>query len=35
MDPFIGQIMMVGLSFATRCWLFCNGQLLNISQNTA
>jgi len=35
MDPMIGQIMMVGFNFAPRGWLFCDGQLLNISQNTA
>ncbi len=34
-DPFIGQIMPVGWSFAARGWTKCDGQLLQISQNTA
>jgi microcystin-dependent protein len=35
MDPFIGQILMVGFNFAPIGWALCNGQLLSISQNTA
>jgi microcystin-dependent protein len=35
MEPFIGQIMMVGFNFAPRGWAFCDGQLLPISQNQA
>ncbi|WP_235297967.1 phage tail protein [Portibacter marinus] len=35
MDPFIGQIMMFGGSFAPRGWAFCDGQLLAISSNSA
>ena len=35
MEPFIGQIMMFGGNFAPRGWMFCEGQLLSISQNTA
>jgi microcystin-dependent protein len=35
MEPFIGQIMMFGGSFAPRGWAFCEGQLLPISQNAA
>ncbi len=35
MEPFIGQIMMVGFNFAPRGWAMCAGQLLPISQNTA
>lgn len=35
MDPFIGQILMVGFNFAPQGWALCNGQLLSISQNTA
>jgi len=35
MEPFIGQIMMVGFNFAPRGWAMCNGQLLSIAQNTA
>lgn len=34
-DPFIGQIIMFGGSFAPRGWALCDGQLLAISQNTA
>jgi microcystin-dependent protein len=33
--PFLGQIAMFGGGFAINGWAFCNGQLLNISQNTA
>lgn len=35
MTPFLGQIMMFAGNFAPRGYAFCNGQLLNISQNTA
>ncbi len=35
MEPFIGQIQMVGFNFAPRGWAFCDGQLLSIAQNTA
>lgn len=35
MDPFLGQIQMVGFNFAPRNWALCDGQLLSISQNTA
>jgi microcystin-dependent protein len=35
MEPFIGQLMLVGFNFAPRGWAFCNGQLLSIAQNTA
>jgi len=35
MDPFIGQIIMFGGTFAPRGWAFCEGQLLPISQYTA
>ena len=35
MNPFIGQIMMVGFSFAPKGWALCNGQLLPINQNQA
>ena len=34
-EPFVGQITMVGFSFAPRGWAHCDGQLLNISSNTA
>ncbi|MDP2310212.1 MAG: tail fiber protein [Pseudomonadota bacterium] len=35
MEPFLGQLMLVGFNFAPRGWAFCNGQLLSIAQNTA
>ncbi len=35
MEPFIGQIMMVGFNFPPRGWALCNGALLQISQNSA
>ena len=35
MDPFIGEIRMVGFNFAPKGWMFCQGQLLPISQYTA
>jgi microcystin-dependent protein len=34
-NPFLGQIILVGFTFAPRGWAFCQGQLLSISQNTA
>jgi microcystin-dependent protein len=34
-QPFIGQITMFGGTFAIAGWAFCNGQLLDISQNPA
>lgn len=34
-EPFIGEIMMVGFNFAPRGWAFCDGSLLPIAQNTA
>jgi microcystin-dependent protein len=34
MDPFIGEIRMVGFNFAPVGWALCNGQLLPIAQNT-
>ncbi|MBE8232840.1 MAG: phage tail protein [Endozoicomonadaceae bacterium] len=34
-EPFIGEIIMFGGSFAPRDWAFCDGQLLPIAQNTA
>lgn len=33
MDPFIGEIRMVGFNFAPVGWAMCNGQVLSISQN--
>lgn len=35
MDPFIGQIVMFGGSFAPRGWALCEGQLLAISSHSA
>ena len=34
-DPFVGEIAMFAGNFAPQGWAFCNGQLLQISQNTA
>jgi len=34
-EPFIGEIRMVGFTFAPRGWANCDGQLLPIAQNTA
>ncbi|USD39153.1 phage tail protein [Ferrimonas sp. SCSIO 43195] len=34
-EPFIGEIKMVGFTFAPRGWAFCNGQIMAIAQNTA
>jgi microcystin-dependent protein len=34
-DPFIGEIRIMGFTFAPRGWAFCNGQLMSIAQNTA
>jgi microcystin-dependent protein len=34
-DPFIAEIVMFGGNFAPRGWALCDGQLLQISQNTA
>jgi len=35
MDPFIGEIKLVGFGYAPRGWAFCNGQILPIAQNQA
>ena len=35
MDPFIGEIRMVGFNFAPVGWFLCNGQLLPISSYQA
>jgi microcystin-dependent protein len=34
-DPFIGQVQPWGINYAPRGWAMCDGQILNISQNTA
>jgi len=33
--PFLGQLALVGFNYAPYQWAFCQGQLLQISQNTA
>ncbi|HWZ50833.1 MAG TPA: tail fiber protein [Granulicella sp.] len=35
MDPFVGEIRMVGFNFAPNGWALCNGQTLPISSNQA
>lgn len=35
MEAFMGTIMAVGFNYAPRGWLFCNGQIMSISQNSA
>ncbi len=35
MDPFIGEIRIVGFNYAPYGWAFCNGQIVPIQQNTA
>ncbi|MBK1832607.1 phage tail protein [Roseibacillus ishigakijimensis] len=35
MEPFIGQIMLIGFNFPPRGWALCDGQLLLISQHQA
>lgn len=34
-DPFVGQIALFAFSFAPRGWMPCQGQMLQVSQNTA
>jgi microcystin-dependent protein len=34
-SPFLGEIRLLGFTFAPRGWAFCNGQLLQIAQNSA
>jgi len=34
-EPFIGEVRMTGFNFAPQGWALCQGQLLDISQNTA
>jgi microcystin-dependent protein len=34
-EPFMGQIMQVGFSFAPRGWMTCQGQILSIAQQSA
>ncbi|WP_338846524.1 tail fiber protein [Massilia sp. W12] len=35
MEAFIGTILAVGFDYPPRGWVFCNGQLMNISNNSA
>lgn len=34
MDPYLGEIRIVGFNFAPKGWATCEGQLIPISQNT-
>jgi microcystin-dependent protein len=34
-QPFLGEIRLVGFTFAPRGWMFCQGQLLPINNNQA
>ena len=34
-EPFIGEIIMFAGNFAPKGWMFCQGQILSIAQNTA
>lgn len=34
-DPFIGEIKAISFNYPPKGWAFCNGQLLQISQNAA
>jgi microcystin-dependent protein len=34
-EPFVGQIMQVGFTFAPRGWAPCQGQLISVAQNSA
>src|SRR5438270_10631506 len=34
-EPFIGEVRLLGFTFAPRGWATCDGQLLSIAQNTA
>ena len=35
MEPFLGEIELVGFNFAPQNWALCNGQELPIPQNVA
>ncbi|HEV7996303.1 MAG TPA: tail fiber protein [Stellaceae bacterium] len=35
MDPFLGQITLLGCNFAPQGWAFCQGQILSIAQYSA
>ena len=35
MEGYFGQVMIFAGRFAPRCWMFCDGQTLDVSQNAA
>ena len=35
MEPLLGSLLLVPYNFAPQGWALCQGQLMNISQNTA
>ncbi|RYY14459.1 MAG: phage tail protein [Cytophagaceae bacterium] len=35
MDPFVGEIRLMAITFAPRGWAACQGQTMSIAQNTA
>jgi microcystin-dependent protein len=35
MNTYIGSILLVAFNYAPQGWAFCQGQLMNISQNSA
>nr|AGC72025.1 microcystin dependent protein [uncultured bacterium A1Q1_fos_500] len=35
MDAFLGTVLPVGFNYAPRGWVFCNGQLMGVQQNSA
>jgi microcystin-dependent protein len=35
MDPYLGEIRMVGFNYEPQGWAFCNGQTMQIRSNTA
>ena len=35
MEPFLGQIQLFPYNFAPKGWAFCEGQILQISENSA
>ena len=35
MEPTLGEIILVGFTYAPDGWAFCDGTLLSISQNSA
>jgi microcystin-dependent protein len=35
MEVFLGMVAIFGFNFAPRGWMFCQGQILSIAQNTA